>query len=79
MLPLAATENYKAGKAIFVDFVLAYKLTCTEWHWHVIKHELDWICKTWTGLITHGLIKHGVIKRELIKHGLIKHGVIKHG
>ena len=55
------------------------KLTCTEWHGHVIKDELDWIRKTWIGLITHGLIKHGVIKRELIKHGLIKQGVIKHG
>ena len=37
---------------------------------HVIKYGLDWIDKTWTGLIKHGVIKHG-----LIKHGLIKHGV----
>ena len=25
---------------------------------HVIKHGLDWIGKTWTGLIKHGVIKH---------------------
>ena len=53
------SASYKVVKAIFVYFVLAYKLTCTEWHGHVIKHELDWIGKTWSGLITHGVIKHG--------------------
>ena len=37
---------------------------------------MDWIDKTWTGLIKHGL---HVIKRGLIKHRLIKHGLIKHG
>ena len=31
-LPLGATENYKVRKAIFFDFVWAYKLTCAEWH-----------------------------------------------
>ena len=56
---------------------------------HVIKYGLDWIGKTWTGLIKdgvikHGLkidgvIKHGLIKDEVIKHGLIKHGLIKDG
>ena len=31
-LRLGATENYEAAKAIFFDFVLAYKLTFTAWH-----------------------------------------------
>ena len=44
----------------------------------VMKHELDWIGKTWTGLIKHGVIKHGLIKHGVINLGLIKHGVIKH-
>ena len=33
---------------------------------NMIKYGLDWISKTWTGLIKHRLIKH-----ELIKHGFM--------
>ena len=42
---------------------------------HVVKHGLDWISKTWTGLVKHGLVKHGL----LVKHGFVKHGFVKHG
>ena len=34
---------------------------------HVVKQGLDWISKTWTGLVKYGLVKHG-----LVKHGLVK-------
>ena len=46
---------------------------------HVVKHGLDWISKTWTGLVKHGLVKHGLVKHGLVKHGLVKHGLVKHG
>ena len=46
---------------------------------HVVKHGLDWISKTWTGLVKHGLGKHGLVKHGLVKHGLVKHGLVKHG
>ena len=36
--------------------------------WHVIKHGLDWIGKTWTGLIKHGVIQHGEIWIKEIKY-----------
>ena len=34
---------------------------------HVIKDGLDWIGKTWTGLIKHAVIKHGVKTVKLIQ------------
>ena len=46
---------------------------------HVVKHGLDWISKTWTGLVKHGLVKHGLVKHGLVKHGLVKHGFVKGG
>ena len=39
---------------------------------HVVKHGLDWISKTWTGLVKHGLVKHGLVKHGLVKHGLTR-------
>ena len=46
---------------------------------HVVKHGLDWISKTWTGLVKHGLVKHGLVKHGLVKHGFVNHGLVKHG
>ena len=46
---------------------------------HVVKHGLDWISKTWTGLVKHGLVKHGLVKHGFVKHGFVKHGLVKHG
>ena len=48
-------------------------------NWHVVKHGLDWISKTWTGLVKHGLVKHGLVKHGFVKHGFVKHGLVKHG
>ena len=51
-----------------------FRLTCVAQKWfgyviavhgHMIRHGLDWISKTWTGLIKHGLIKHGLMKDTL--------------
>ena len=54
-------------------------LTDTSLKRHVVKHGLDWISKTWTGLVKHGLVKHGLVKHGFVKHGFVKHGLVKHG
>ena len=41
---------------------------------HIVKHGLDWICKTRTGFV-----KHGFVKRGFVKHGFVKHGFVKGG
>ena len=46
---------------------------------HVVKQGLDWISKTWTGLVKHGLVKHGLVKHGFVKHGFVKGGFVKHG
>ena len=51
---------------------------------HVVKHGLDWICKTWTGFVKDGFVnggfaKHGFVKRGFVKGGFVKHGFVKHG
>ena len=48
---------------------------CFNLERHVVKQGLDWISKTWTGLVKHGLVKHGLVKHGLVKHGLVKHGL----
>ena len=50
---------------------------CFEWH--IVKHGLDWICKTRTGFVKHGFVKHGFVKHGFVKHGFVKHGFVKHG
>ena len=47
--------------------------------WHIVKHGLDWICKTRTGFVKHRFVKHGFVKRGFVKHGFVKHGFVKHG
>ena len=32
---------------------------------HIVKHGLDWICKTRTGFVKHGFVKHGFVKGGL--------------
>ena len=46
---------------------------------HIVKHGLDWICKTRTGFAKHGFVKHGFVKRGFVKHGFVKHGFVKRG
>ena len=41
---------------------------------HIVKHGLDWICKTRTGFV-----KHGFVKRGFVKHGFVKRGFVKGG
>ena len=47
--------------------------------WHIVKHGLDWICKTRTGFVKHGFVKRGFVKHGFVKHGFVKHGFVKHG
>ena len=56
-----------------------FGFTTLNWKRHVVKHGLDWISKTWTGLVKHGLVKHGLVKHGFVKHGFVKHGFVKHG
>ena len=46
---------------------------------HIVKHGLDWICKTRTGFVKHGFVKRGFVKRGFVKQGFVKHGFVKHG
>ena len=47
--------------------------------WHIVKHGLDWICKTRTGFVKHGFVKRGFVKHGFVKHGFVKHGFVKGG
>ena len=47
--------------------------------WHIVKHGLDWICKTRAGFVKHGFVKRGFVKHGFVKHGFVKHGFVKHG
>ena len=46
---------------------------------HIVKHGLDWICKTRTGFVKHGFVKRGFVKHGFVKHGFVKHGFVKRG
>ena len=46
---------------------------------HIVKHGLDWICKTRTGFVKHGFVKHGFVKHGFVKRGFVKRGFVKHG
>ena len=48
-------------------------------NWHIVKHGLDWICKTRTGFVKHGFVKDGFVKHRFVKHGFVEHGFVKHG
>ena len=37
---------------------------------HVVKHGLDWICKTWTRFVKHGFVKGGFVKHAYNVVGL---------
>ena len=32
---------------------------------NIVKHGLDWICKTWTGFVKHGFVKGGFVNMDL--------------
>ena len=44
---------------------------------NIVKHGLDWICKTWTGFVKHGFVKGGFVKHGFVKRGFVKHGFVK--
>ena len=46
---------------------------------HIVKHRLDWICKTRTGFVKHGFVKHGFVIRGFVKHGFVKRRFVKRG
>ena len=46
---------------------------------HIVKHGLDWICKTRTGFVKRGFVKRGFVKHGFVKHGFVKHGFVKGG
>ena len=48
-------------------------------HRHIVKHGLDWICKTSTGFVKHGFVKGGFVKYGFVKHGFVKGGFVKRG
>ena len=54
--------------AIVKDFHV--KMRLASFCWHIVKHGLDWICKTQTGFVKHGFVKHGFVKHGFVKGGL---------
>ena len=56
-----------------------FKAACPCLSWHIVKHGVEWICKTWSGFVKGGFVKHGFVKGGFVKHGFVKGGFVKHG
>ena len=45
--------------------------------WHIVKHGLDWICKTRTGFVKHGFVKTRICKTRICKTWICKTWICK--
>ena len=64
---------------VFQLFVLVQQKTENDKTGHIVKHGVEWICKTWSGFVKHGNLKGGFVKGGFVKHGFVKGGFVKHG